>query len=93
MHTDRRSEIWGGVTDPAKHNPDSFRYLVHTFVSESQRGWWKSVHLQIRKDDAAKGLVNSADGDQGIDLLSRPEGISGRLCVAASIIDDKHLGT
>lgn len=68
MHTDRRSEIWGGVTDPAKHNPDSFRYLVHTFVSESQRGWWKSVHLQIRKDDAAKGLVNSADGDQGIDF-------------------------
>ena len=92
-HAGRKSEAWGGVTDPAKHNPDSFRYLVHALPSD--RPYWRRVQMQRHAEDLKMGLVRKGadEGDQSIDLQMFPERINERVAVSASLIDDKHRHT
>jgi len=83
-------KIWGGVTDPEKHNPENFRYLVHAFnlfASASQ----PFVAISAQLSGAYK--VDKTEGDQSINLFEQPERLGERVSLSMSLIDQNHTGT
>jgi len=83
-------KIWGGVTDPEKHNPKNFRYLVHAFnpfATASQ----PLVAISAELSGAYK--VDKTEGDQSINLFDEPERLGERVSLSMSLIDQDHTGT
>lgn len=77
--------VWGGVSDPNLHNPESFRYLIHginpmaTMNISAQASFGKDISEDI--------------GDQSINMTQHPEDLAKRVSLSMSIIDPDHLGT
>jgi hypothetical protein len=83
-------KIWGEVTDPKKHNPKNFRYLVHAFnpfATASQ----PLIAISAELSGAYK--VDKREGDQSISLFEEPERLVERVSLSMSLIDQDHTGT
>ena len=80
---------WGQTTDPVKHNPDNFRYLVHAF-NPSARSNALILNNLVTQDE---GAVTDEVGDQSIDVFKEPERIDGRVSLSMSLIDQDHTAT
>jgi hypothetical protein len=83
-------KIWGGVTDPTKHDAKNFRYLVHAFnpfATVSQRLIATSAEL------SGAYKVDKREGDQSINLFEQPERLGERVSLSMSLIDQDHTGT
>lgn len=71
-------------TDPQKHNPHSFCYLVHGIQSALVRNIeFLAIYRELRKYDPT----------QDIDLLRDPQRISDKERISCSIIDQEHTET
>lgn len=83
-------KIWGGATNPEKHNPQNFRYLVYAFnpFANSSQGLI-----------AAAGMLSEAyksdksEGDQSINLFEQPEKLEEKVSLSMSLIDQDHTAT
>ena len=84
------TKIWGEVTDPTKHNPQKFRYLVHAFNPFSVISQ-PLVAILGEIDGAYK--VDKSEGDQSINLFNQPERLGERVSLSMSLIDQDHTGT
>lgn len=80
---------WGQATDPVKHNPDDFRYLVHAF-NPGARGNALILNNLVTQDE---GTVTDEAGDQSIDVFKEPERIDERVSLSMSLIDQNHTAT
>lgn len=80
---------WGQATDPVKHNPDNFRYLVHAF-NPGARGNALILNNLVTQDE---GTVTDEAGDQSIDVFKEPERIDERVSLSMSLIDQDHTAT
>jgi len=80
---------WGQATDPVKHNPDDFRYLVHAF-NPYARGNALILNNLVTQDE---GTVTDEVGDQSIDVFKEPERIDERVSLSMSLIDQDHTAT
>jgi hypothetical protein len=80
---------WGQATDPVKHNPDDFRYLVHAF-NPFARGNALILNNLVTQDE---GTVTDGAGDQSIDVFKEPERIDERVSLSMSLIDQNHTAT
>ena len=80
---------WGQATDPVKHNPDDFRYLVHAF-NPCARGNALILNNLVTQDE---GTVTDEAGDQSIDVFKEPERIDERVSLSMSLIDQDHTAT
>ncbi len=80
---------WGQTTDPVKHNPDDFRYLVHAF-NPFARGNALILNNLVTQDE---GTVTDGAGDQSIDVFKEPERIDERVSLSMSLIDQNHTAT
>ncbi|MFO0970850.1 MAG: hypothetical protein U0520_00655 [Candidatus Saccharimonadales bacterium] len=90
-HLAPRTELWGNVTEPEQHNPQSYRYLVHAINPIGQRMVFASA-LSFSQE----GIYGSADeqpGDQTVSLIDNPERVGDRVAVSMSLIDQDHTGT
>ena len=76
---------WGQATDPVKHNPDDFRYLVHAFNPFSL---FNAIYISKKT-----GASNDEVRRQSIDLQIRPEEIDERVSLRMSLIDQDHTAT
>lgn len=79
---------WGQTTDPCRHNPDNFRYLVHAFNPDACLG-----ALVIQSVMQGKGVVADEAGDQSIDVFKEPDRIDERVSLSMSLIDQDHTAT
>ena len=79
---------WGQTTDPCRHNPDNFRYLVHAFNPHARLG--ALVIQSVMQDE---GAVADEAGDQSIDVFKEPERIDERVSLSMSLIDQDHTAT
>ena len=79
---------WGQTTDPCRHNPDNFRYLVHAFNPHARLG--ALVIQSVMQDE---GAVTDEAGDQSIDVFKEPERIDERVSLSMSLIDQDHTAT
>ncbi|MCP9454437.1 MAG: hypothetical protein NNC24_03685 [Candidatus Nanosynbacter sp. P11B_S7_bin.28.1] len=76
---------WGQATDPVKHNPDDFRYLVHAFNPFSP---FNAIYTSKKT-----GASNDEVRRQSIDLRIRPEEIDERVSVSMSLIENGRTAT
>lgn len=79
---------WGQTTDPCRHNPDNFRYLVHAFNPHARLG---ALFIQLVTQD--EEAVADGQGDQSIDVFKEPERIDERVSLSMSLIDQDHTAT
>lgn len=85
-----REKIWGKVTDPEKHDPKQFRYLIHAFnpfatVSQPLMAAEAELSGTYKRD--------KSQGDQSINLFDQPERLDERVSLSMSLIDQDHVGT
>jgi len=83
-------KIWGGVTDPEKHNPKNFRYLVHAFNPSATVS---QPLVAISAELSGEYKVDETEGDQSINLFEEPERLAERVSLSMSLIDQDHTGT
>lgn len=83
-------QVWGGVTDPTKHNPQEFRYLVHGLNVSSP-----TMMMGFVLENQLKGhlVLDKDKGDQSINLYMNPEKLVERVSLSMSLIDQDHKGT
>lgn len=82
---DQARESWQtDLTDPRKHDPQDFRYVVHSLQGPGGRAL-QYLHLLDRP--------RMFDRTQAIDLFRRPERIAEKRVLSASVIDGEHQGT
>ena len=87
----RRSfETWGNVTEPTKHNPAKFRYLIHAINPMATTSMGLVGAIVARDEPTA---ITKDDGDQSINLYSQPERLGERVALSCSLIDQDHYGT
>ena len=79
---------WGQTTDPCRHNPEDFRYLVHAFNPHARLG---ALFIQLVTQD--KGIVADEAGDQSINVFKEPERVDERVSLSMSLIDQDHTAT
>ena len=79
---------WGQTTDPCRHNPEDFRYLVHAFNPYARIG---ALFIQLVTQD--KGIVADEAGDQSINVFKEPERVDERVSLSMSLIDQDHTAT
>lgn len=86
---EREFQPWGDTTDPKKHNPNKFRYLVHGFnpFAKSSMGLAGAIVEQNQSN------LDNSEGDPTIDLLQHPEQLAARVALSCSLIDEAHYGT
>lgn len=80
---------WGQATDPVKHNPDGFRYLVHAFNPYARYNTFVINNLVGQEEE----VVTDEAGDQSIDVFKEPERIDERVSLSMSLIDQDHTAT
>ncbi len=80
---------WGSTTNPDQHDTQNFRYLVHAINPASR------VHMNTlaAQEQIRSEITKSLEGDQSINLSQSPEGLSGRIALSMSLIDQNHTGT
>jgi hypothetical protein len=83
-------KIWGEVTDPKKHDPKNFRYLVHAFNPFATA---TQPLLAISAELSGAYQVDKTEGDQSINLFEQPERIGERVSLSMSLIDQDHTRT
>lgn len=79
---------WGQTTDPCRHNPDNFRYLVHAFNPHARLG---ALVIQLVTQD--EEAVTDGQGDQSINVFKEPERVDERVSLSMSLIDQDHTAT
>lgn len=85
-------QFYWWITDPNKHNPENFRYLIHAFNPMSLIT--KVGMMQAQIGDLNNGeSFDEQDGNQWIDLYHNPFQIGKRVSISISIIDQDHIGT
>ena len=62
------SEPWGETTDPRRHNPEKFRYLVHAFNPASAINMMQ-INIMAR-EKYSDHIFDKKDGDQSIFFVS-----------------------
>lgn len=87
-------ETWGNTTDPKNHDPNNFRYLVYGINPMAKLTVPSVMHQEISdRVDGGESVDNNIRAGQAVDLLARPEQLSGRVSLGMSLIDQGHLGT
>lgn len=81
---------WGDVTDPGKHAPNKFRYLIHGINPVATAMIGGQASTLIHGDNQT---MNPEDGDQSINLSNHPEDLGKRVSLSCSLIDQNHYGT
>jgi hypothetical protein len=71
-------------SDPRKHDPKAFRYLVHGL---------QDVYSRILQLQALFTLKGKFDSTQHVDLSETPGLVRQRKVISASVIDQNHLST
>lgn len=89
QETDREFQPWGNVSDPRKHNPNKFRYLLHGINPLAR----SSMGLVAALMQPGQNAEVSKVGDQTIDLSEKPERLAERVALSCSLIDQDHYGT
>ena len=79
---------WGQTTDPCRHNPDDFRYLVHAFNPHARLG---TLFIQLVTQDEV--AATDEVGDQSINVFKEPERVDERVSLSMSLIDQDHTAT
>ncbi|MFZ5392173.1 MAG: hypothetical protein ACOZAR_03160 [Patescibacteria group bacterium] len=82
---------WGETTDPNKHNPEKFRYLVHAFNPASAINMMQ-MNI-IVQEKYSHHIFDKKDGDQSINLFCQPERLTQRVALSCSLIDQNHVAT
>ncbi len=82
---------WGETTDPSKHNPEKFRYLVHAFNPASAISMMQ-MNIMVR-EKYPHHLFDKKDGDQSVNLFCQPEKLTERVALSCSLIDQNHVAT
>lgn len=85
-------QFYWWVTDPNKHDPEKFRYLIHAFNPMAIITKIGMMQTQVQ-DIAGWESFDESDGDQWIDLFHNPFQIGKRVSVSMSLIDQDHIGT
>lgn len=80
---------WGQTTDPCRHNPDDFRYLVHAFNLYAIYNASVINNLVVQEE----GDVIDEAGDQSINVFEEPERVDERVSLSMSLIDQDHTAT
>ena len=75
------------TTDPAKHDENNFRYLVHGIVDPSRRGRFNIFELEGNMKGKIGDIMNK------IDLFINPEKVHEKLIISTSYIGPKHTDT
>ena len=80
FHSNHETEanVWGGVTDPADHNPANFRYLIHAINPNAKSyalAWLKDI-ARFREETARELRYKQSMGYQNINMHHCPEEIS-----------------
>ena len=81
-------EAWKNITtDPREHNPNYFKYIVHSIQSESLRLHRDILEIQLK--------LNGLDVDENrrTDLLRNSDDIAKKAVISTSLIDQNHRGT
>lgn len=86
---DLPQEKWGDVTDPAVHDPDNYRYVVHA-LNPGIRSYRESMR-RIAAEDPEYEAVDGKD--PATDLYNEPERIRERIGLLGSLVDHEHHGT
>ena len=86
--------IWGGVTDPAQHDPNQFRYLLYA-INPKASAHIRQQRAMFAKQDSEAGRKppDLSHGDQSIDLLREPERLADRVSLSMSLVDEAHTKT
>ena len=88
-------KVWGGVTDPSRHDEKNFRYLVHAFHPLAKA--FMVVHnaqaVRSKMEHGEGHEIDRAHGDQSIDLYEEPERVAERISLSMSLIDQDHPAT
>ena len=79
---------WGQTTDPVKHNPYDFRYLVHAFNPHARHN-----AFVVRSVTQGEGTVTDEVGDQSIDVFKESGRLDERVSLSMSLIDQNHTAT
>lgn len=87
-------EAWGNTTDPKRHDPSNFRYLVYGINPMAKLTVPSVMHQEISdRVDRGESVDNSIRAGQAVDLLAHPEELSKKVSLSMSLIDQGHLGT
>lgn len=86
----RDFEPWGHVTEPTKHNPATFRYLIHALNPMATTSMEMIAAVVARDEPKA---IDREEGDQSINLFSQPEKLDQRVALSCSLVDQEHHGT
>ncbi len=80
---------WGGVTEPSRHIPTQFRYLIHAIDPGAgiEMALMDAVVMKDRPDS-----IDKSKSDQTISLFSQPELLDKRVTLSCSLIDQDHYG-
>lgn len=81
---------WGDVTSPKEHDPKKFRYLVHA-INPMATSSMAMIGLTIQRDEP--NAIDKSEGDQTINLFSKPEKLAERVSLSCSLVDQAHHGT
>ena len=83
---DNQPRFQGDTTDPSKHDPTNFRYLVHALNPGA-----KMSAMRIAVDFSDH--INSSHGNQSINMYKQPERVAERVSLSMSLIDQDHTAT
>jgi hypothetical protein len=75
-----QAEAWGGVSDPRQHNPQEFRYLIHSFNDFNQ-----ALSIQT--------VTSGFSEQQAVNLQQQPDRVADRVSLSMSLIDQAHTVT
>lgn len=82
---------WGETTDPNKHDPENFRYVVHAI-----NPWAGVAQASIELAELMHNpryIPSKQHGDQTIDLAEEPQRVADRISLSMSLIDQDHMST
>jgi len=80
--------MFGNTTDPADHNPNDYRYMLHA-VAETKPMAWTANAGRLRppvSSSEAKGFGKIV-GNPLIDLYSQPERLAEKMTICLSLVD------
>lgn len=87
---ENKSQPWGDVSDPNKHDPANFRYLIHGINPIATVMIGGQAHTLVHRNNQTG---SEDDGDQSINLFNYPENLGQRVSLSCSLIDQNHHGT
>lgn len=90
-----KQKVWGGVSDPAAHDPRKFRYLVYALNPFAGTGMalFNNDLARFKAQTGEGWQSDPSQGDQLISLFEEPERVAERISLSMSLIDQDHTGT